>query len=81
MVPMSVLGRLTALTSISMRNQRYDGDGTLKVLSSLLPVLHAGLVKLDLTQEAEWDQLSMRHLERAAVEAAGRTPKLTVEYD
>lgn len=77
-VPVSVLSRLTALTNISMRNQRFKGSEHFKVSSSLLPILHAGLVKLDLTQEAQWGQLSIRHLVDAQVEAAGRTPQLTL---
>jgi Leucine-rich repeat (LRR) protein len=91
--PPVVLGRLTALTKIDMANQRWslDQSDTFKVPSPLLPILHPGLVHLDLQQQAydyairgprlrPWDELSLSHLEQALAEVVDRRPVPTLLF-
>lgn len=74
-VPVSILSSLTALTKISLSIQHPEGHGTFKVSSSLLPMLHLGLVELNLIQRnVQWDPLSLFHLGCAVAEVAERTP-------
>ncbi len=79
-VPVSVFSRMTALTSISLCEQHPEGSETFQVSSSLLPMLHAGLVKLDLSQKTPWDRRSLRNIRRAVDKGADKAPKLTVGY-
>jgi hypothetical protein len=81
-VPFSILRKLSALTTISLcfqMSNRAEGSPGFRVSSPLLPILHPGLVMLDLTHHA-WDALSQCHLGHAIVEVANRTPTLTVQY-
>ncbi len=81
--PVSVLRHLTALEIIDLHgNLRQEGteEEVLRVPSSLLPILHPGLVKLDLRQwrpicvPMTLDAISMFHLEWAVAEVACRIP-------
>ncbi len=83
--PLSVLSGLTALTAIDLSQQHaptYYWDGgqvhTFEVTSPLLPILHPGLVKLDLRQRRPWDSGSLFHLGRALDAVADRNPPLTL---
>ncbi len=81
--PVSVLRGMTAITKIDLTYQcrwlDVDVPG-FKVPSPLLPILHPGLVKLDLRQSPgswdpfEWDPISVFHLGRALVEVSDRRP-------
>jgi Leucine-rich repeat (LRR) protein len=79
----SVLRRLTALVKINLSNQ--DASATFRVPSSLLPILHPGLIYLDMRQQPfdystgqprriPWDELSLSHLRCALAEVADRRP-------
>ncbi len=84
--PISVLSRMTALHGIDLSGQlRYAQDESLafKVRAPLLPILHPGLVQLDLRQQRfvphskelrprRWDGLSLCHLGRALADVADR---------
>jgi hypothetical protein len=81
--PCSILSKLSALVSIRLRYQlsdRVEGSPAFTVSSSLLPILHPGLVVLDLVQHSPWDALSLCHLGRAMVEVANRRPIPSVQY-
>jgi hypothetical protein len=83
-LPISVLTRLTALTFIDLGIQFGECRAPVKILlqipSSLLPILHPGLVKLDLQQRLQWDSISLVHLGRALAAAAARDPPLTILF-
>jgi Leucine-rich repeat (LRR) protein len=88
--PVSVLSRMTALVTMDLSIQypwTQDDVSVLRVPSSLLPILHPGLVRLDLRQEKvfsserrPWDVLSLAHLERAVAEVADRRPIPTLIF-
>jgi hypothetical protein len=79
--PISVLSRVTALKCVDLSYQApgQDAPAVFKVPSSLLPILHPGLVKLDLYQgfyhPEKWDALSLLHLRRAIKEVSSRRPR------
>ncbi len=83
---MSVLSRLTALKCIDLGYQArgQDASAVFKVPSSLLPILHPGLVKLDLDQcflhPHKWDALSLLHMRRAIKDVSNRTPRPEVLF-
>jgi hypothetical protein len=86
-VPVSVLSGMTALTAIDLSMQLYDEDldeffEVFKISTPLLPILHPGLVRLDLLQPSNhsWDSVSFSHLERARLEVAGRRPVPTLLF-
>jgi hypothetical protein len=76
--PISILRHLTALTIIDMDCQYpTPGEAVFSVPSSLLPILHLGLVQLHLrpgTAWFRWDSGSLVHLEHAARVLAERGP-------
>jgi hypothetical protein len=77
---------LTALNEIDLSDQSSRTDtgllapGVFMVLSPLLPILHPGLVKLDLQQEKELGPVSQFHVGRALVELGRRTPIPTLLF-
>jgi hypothetical protein len=80
--PVSVLSGLTSLTRVSMylQQNRFNVPG-LQVPSSLLPMLHPGLMYLSLQQQMEtWDVMSMSHLGGAVAELAHRRPAPVFEF-
>jgi hypothetical protein len=82
-VPVSILSHLTALTSIHLSYQLGPSalSHRLGIQSSLLPMLHPGLVKLDLRQKyAAWDPESLLHLGSAMVAVFKRDPIPTVLF-
>jgi hypothetical protein len=87
-VPVSTLSLMTALNTIDFSyNSTKCGEQIFKVPSSLLPILHPGLVKLDLRQYVawsevpwKWDANSLFHLGRALVEVADRKPRPTLLF-
>ncbi len=80
--PISVLSGLTTLTQIDMSTQVPDGKPRFNIKAPLLPVLHPGLVELDLDQlqRHEWDPVSFFHLGRAVAEVADRRPVPTIKF-
>ncbi len=91
--PVSVLSRLTALTKIDMGIQMWaqDPSATFRIPSSLLPILHPGLVHMDLRQQnyeystgharrIPWDDLSLSHLGRVRAHVADRRPVPTLLF-
>ncbi len=78
--PLSVLRAMTSLKTIDLSYQGRGEDPVFTIPSPLLPILHPGLVELDLRQShksgapIEWDTVSLFHLGRAMVEVADRTP-------
>jgi Leucine-rich repeat (LRR) protein len=86
-IPVDVLKCLTAPTFIDLSIQfgpvhkpLAPGEElpVLKIPSSLLPILHPGLLKLDLQQRLSWDPLSQAHLGCALAAVADRVPPLTL---
>ncbi len=87
--PVTILSHLTALEIIDLHgNFRQEGTEVevLRIPSPLLPILHPGLVKLDLRQ---WrprcvpvipDDISMYHLLCVHAEVARRTPVPQVAF-
>ncbi len=85
-VPVSVLSKMTALQIIDIRKHTVCPivEGTaFRISCSLLPILHPGLVRLDLRQvrlrvrqngqdRFPWDPISRFHLVHAEVEVAHR---------
>jgi hypothetical protein len=81
---------MTTLNDINLCGQsRYsqDDSAAFRVRSSLLPILHPGLVELDLRQQRyvphgnqlalrprPWDVVSLCHLGRALADVAKRKP-------
>jgi hypothetical protein len=86
--PISVLSRMTALNDINLCGQStysQDDSAVFRVRSSLLPILHPGLLELDLRQQRyvphsdelrrrRWDVVSLCHLGRALADVADRKP-------
>jgi hypothetical protein len=81
--PVSILRHLTALVTIDLRFYRRwgnEGSQDFRIPSSLLPILHPGLLTLDVRQFARepgpftWDSMSLVHLGRAMAELAKRRP-------
>jgi hypothetical protein len=83
--PVSVFSRMTALTYLSLSVQAYsaaDESAVFRVPSSLLPILHPGLVEvylrqhmyIDMPRGKGWDMLSLFHLGRALADVADRRP-------
>ncbi len=76
--PISVLSHLTALNTVDMSVADIRGgmqSAAFRIPSPLLPVLHPGLLKLDLRHVGlKWDPISLCHLGRALVEVADRKP-------
>jgi hypothetical protein len=74
--PVSVLSHLTALNNIDLSVLfNFHGNPTFRIPSPLLPILHPGLVKLDLRHIGlKWDAISLCHVGRALVEVADRKP-------
>ncbi len=85
-VPVSVLSELTALRVIAMNNQcdntysRNPSD-RLMVSESLLPILHPGLVRLELQQEKELDPVSLGHVGSAMLDLGNRQPVPTLLFN
>jgi hypothetical protein len=86
-VLVSVLSGLTALMTIDLSQQHARQPMFLwecgpyqpfEVTCPLLPMLHPGLVKLDLRQRMPWDSVSMFHLGDAMAALADRNPHLTL---
>jgi hypothetical protein len=82
-VPVSVLSGMTAITEIDLSCQSCWGGvdtPSFQIPSPLLPILHPGLVELNLNQVPgswstfEWDPISLVHLARAVVEVSDRKP-------
>ncbi len=83
-VPVSVLSALTALKNIDLSQQhmaRLDVE-ICRVASPLLPILHPGLLMLDLRQPQRkpWDSGSLFHLECAMAAVADSNPLLTFRW-
>ncbi len=89
--PVSVLRQLTALRTIDLsvncHYHNFEEDLVFQVPSSLLPILHPGLVMLDLRQKLRnlahphrWDPLSLFHLGRAVSEVSDRIPVPEVRF-
>ncbi len=93
--PISVLRHLTALNTIDMSASvnAFTGRVGFQVPSSLLPILHPGLVTLDLRYNRiwqvpfdqnpiphKWDPTSWFHLGRAVVEVSSRVPRPAVLF-
>ncbi len=83
--PVSVLRHMTALETIDLRDNcgsTSEGDPKFRVPSTLLPILHPGLVSLHLGQHVhrgqsipfKWDPMSLVHLGCALAELAKRQP-------
>ncbi len=84
-VPVSALRGLTALRKVKLGEQVPPGAAPIpgwicKVTSSLLPIIHPGLVKLDLRQDEAWDSVSLFHLGGAMAAVANRTPHLELLF-
>jgi hypothetical protein len=83
-VPVSVLSGLTGLKTIDLSQQvapqyHYPPvDSVFLIPTPLLPMLHPGLVKLDLRQRKPWDSVSLFHLGDALAAVADRSPPLTL---
>jgi Leucine-rich repeat (LRR) protein len=87
-VPVSVLEGLTALTFLDLSLQFGDdyphitpaGEDPqlLEIPSSLLPILHTGLLTLDMQQTLSWDSVSLSHLGNALAAAKAKSPPLTL---
>ncbi len=84
-VPVSVLSAMTALKTIDVSYQQPPGVGMgkIRVTASLLPILHPGLVKLDLQRRPAygmWDAASWVHLRCALDAVKSREPIPMVLY-
>jgi Leucine-rich repeat (LRR) protein len=88
--PVFALRGMTAITKIDLSYQSLGGDEdapAFQVPSPLLPILHPGLVELNLEQARRsldasgWDPISLVHLGRAMVEVSDRMPVLTLLLD
>ncbi len=79
-VPISTLSAMTALSHLSLGCQWLDDDQTFKVSSSLLPILHPGLVLLDLVQHGAWERMSLFHLGQAMTDLLGRATSPTFTF-
>jgi hypothetical protein len=53
-------------------------DPAFEIPTPLLPIVHPGLVKLDLRQRKPWDSVSLFHLGDALAAVADRSPPLTL---
>jgi Leucine-rich repeat (LRR) protein len=96
-VPVSALRGMTALTSINLSfNGCREGNakGVFQITSPLLPILHPGLVLLDLRQSRYegthqevtreryvWNPVSLFHLGRALIAVADRRPRPIVRFN
>jgi hypothetical protein len=83
--PISVLSHLTALNTIDLSLDYAHNDTTagiaFSIPSPLLPILHPGLVKLDLRHKGlKWDPISQCHLGRALADMADRKPVPTLLF-
>ncbi len=82
--PVSILSSLTALNTVDLSHQhslRTFTEMRIFEVPSLLPMLHPGLVKLDLRQHlVEWTPESLHHLENAAAASAAMKPPATLTY-
>ncbi len=88
--PLSVLSRMTGLNTI---NLAYNctlwrvGDAVFKVPVPLTPILHPGLILLDLLHDNGhrdphvWDPVSLLHIELAVQELSKRDPPPTLLYE
>ncbi len=93
-VPVSALSGMTALNTVDLSFQFTRESGattwTLQITSPLLPILHPGLITLDLRQTSEetarmphqhsWDSVSLFHLGRAMLEVAEKRPVPTLLF-
>ncbi len=82
-VPVSVLSGLTALTIINLSHQSGPCQSyeMLLIKSSLLAILHPGLVRLDLRQkDMPWDLTSLLHLGSASTEVFKGDPIPTLLF-
>jgi hypothetical protein len=88
-VPVRALIGMTALNTIDLSKQGpltiYPEDGeklVFEVPGPLLPILHPGLVLLDLLQDGRitWDDTSKFYLATAHDAHLGRNPHLLVKY-
>ncbi len=82
--PVSILSSLTALTTVDVSHQHgprtFDASLVFDV-PSLLPMLHPGLVKLDLRQHLEeWTPDSLHHLACAEAAVGAMRPPPTLLY-
>jgi hypothetical protein len=79
-VPVSILKGLTALKTLDMSYQFNPNAeaSSFEVSSPLLPILHPGLVKVDLRQRVKWGPISLFHLGCALGVVANRRPIPTV---
>ncbi len=68
-VPFSILSALIALHTIDLSLQG-EANAMFSILSPLLPLLHPGLVKLDLRQRETLEPRSLFHIGRAVREWA-----------
>jgi hypothetical protein len=95
-VPISALRGMTALTTIYLNFNCWCEDGAkqpFKITSPLMPILHPGLVLLDIRQPIDtapqeevaeerfkWDPVSLFHLARAVIAVADRRPRPVVLF-
>jgi hypothetical protein len=94
-VPVSVLKGMPALTTIHLRWNSSLSWGAVDrplmfhIRAPLAPILHPGLVHLDLRQyrdggcdfqEVNWDPVSLFHLGQAMIEVADRKPLPTLLF-
>ncbi len=94
--PISALSGVTALIKINLSSQSssthaWDETAMFRVPSSLLPILHPGLVRLDMWQEKlssslqqprrkPWDRVSAAHLQQAQAAVGHRRPIPTLLF-
>jgi hypothetical protein len=80
---------MTALDTIDLSYQQEILESPFEVPSTLLPILHKGLVLLDLRQDLDepafvstkWDPISLFHLGQAVIDVSTRVPVPTLVFE
>ncbi len=88
--PLSVLSRMTGLNTINLARNCClwrVGDAVFKVPVPLTPILHPGLILLDLLHDSGfgdpfiWDPISLLHIKSARLELSERNPPSTLLFE